>query len=142
MSKEKEYDILEAMGLIVSDEEIKYIDILSDIAAEITTYRALNNLNQVQLAEKLNKKQAYVSKLESGENNLTIKKLSEISVLLDGDLQISLGIADYRSELDKYENFFNLGDQNDTSEGDYSFYFDHEKDETPDIEDDEEALAA
>lgn len=142
MSKEQNYDMLEAMGLLVSDEEVKYIGILSDIAAEITTYRALNNLSQAQLAKKLNKKQAYVSKLESGENNLTIKKLSEISVLLEGNLQISLGIADYKAELDKYENFFDIGEHDEISEDDYSFYFCKNEEEISDIDDDEEVLAA
>ncbi len=134
--------MLEAMGLLVSDEEVKYIGILSDIAAEITTYRALNNLSQAQLAKKLNKKQAYVSKLESGENNLTIKKLSEISVLLEGNLQISLGIADYKAEIEKYENFFDIGEHDEFSEDDYSFYFCKNEEEISDIDDDEEVLAA
>ncbi|HOO33487.1 MAG TPA: helix-turn-helix transcriptional regulator [Thermotogota bacterium] len=142
MSKEQNYDMLEAMGLLVSDEEVKYIGILSDIAAEITTYRALNNLSQAQLAKKLNKKQAYVSKLESGENNLTIKKLSEISVLLEGNLQISLGIADYKAEIEKYENFFDIGEHDEFSEDDYSFYFCKNEEEISDIDDDEEVLAA
>ena len=133
--------ILQEMGLNISDEEVKYLEVITDIAAEITTFRALNNLSQKELARKLNKKQSYVSKLESGENNLTIKKLSEISVLLEGDLHVSLGIADYQDEIEKYELFFDLDESIDVYESDYSFYFDTDDLNLSD-EDKKEALAA
>src|SRR6056297_2306841 len=124
VTMDKNDAILQEMGLNISDEEVKYLEVITDIAAEITTFRALNNLSQKELARKLNKKQSYVSKLESGENNLTIKKLAEISVLLEGNLQVSLGIADYQDEIEKYQHFFDVDESIDFSESDYSFYFD------------------
>jgi len=141
VTMDKNDAILQEMGLSISDEEVKYLEVITDIAAEITTYRALNNLSQEELARKLNKKQSYVSKLESGENNLTIKKLSEISVLLEGDLHVSLGIADYQDEIEKYELFFDLDESIDVYESDYSFDFDTNDLNLSD-EDKKEALAA
>jgi len=102
MNKNKE--LLKELGLYSTNEEIQFSEAVTDIAAEITTYRAKNNMSQKDLADKMNKTQSYVSKIEKGENNLSLKKLAEISSLLGGELKVSLGVADYKAEIQKFEN--------------------------------------
>ncbi|NLY71854.1 MAG: helix-turn-helix transcriptional regulator [Clostridiales bacterium] len=60
-------------------QEFELSNMLVDIACKIINYRLDNDLTQQDLAKKLNKTQAMVSKLESGEYNPTIEFLYKIS---------------------------------------------------------------
>jgi len=103
-------NIFEEFDIFSTDEELMYSDVVTDIAAEITTYRAVNNLTQKELGDSIGNNQSYISKLENGEKNLSIKTLSEISTKLGGNLKISLGIADFKMELKKHETFYESKD--------------------------------
>lgn len=129
-------NIYNEFAIFSSDEENMFSDVITDIAAELTTFRMLNKLTQHDLAGKLGKQQAYISKLENGEKNLSLKTLAEISVKLGGDLKISLGIADYKEELEKYENFYDLLDTDISKNQEYyshinqNTYSEHDKELT------------
>lgn len=83
MSKKEVFN--DAWSLIdeLADEQTKerfeLDDILYDISMKIFDYRISKGWTQKQLAEKLNIKQAMVSKLESGEYNPTVEQLWKIS---------------------------------------------------------------
>lgn len=83
MSKNEVFN--DAWSLIdeVADEQTKELfeldDILYDISMKIFDYRIGKGWTQKQLAEKLDIKQAMVSKLESGEYNPTVEQLWKIS---------------------------------------------------------------
>ncbi|WP_241208645.1 helix-turn-helix domain-containing protein [Thermotoga sp. Cell2] len=55
-------------------------------------YRKKYNLTQKELAEKLGISQSMVSKIETGEKNVSVKVLAKIVAALGGKLKISLGI--------------------------------------------------
>jgi len=65
-------------------------DMLYEISMKIFDYRMKNNLNQKQLADKLDVKQSMVSKLESGLYNPTVEQLWKISKRLGWNFNILL----------------------------------------------------
>ena len=78
----------------LADDNTKKIfeldDILYDISIKIFDYRIAKNWTQKRLAEKLGIKQSMVSKLESGEYNLTVEQLWKISKKLGWSFSINL----------------------------------------------------
>ena len=60
----------------VSEKEGAYIHSLASVAMIFVRYRKKHGLTQEQLAEKLGITQVMLSKMESGENNMSLKKLS------------------------------------------------------------------
>ena len=89
-------DILQNPWVIFDDideeteEEFELSDILVDIACKIINYRLDNNITQKELADRLNITQAMVSKLESGEYNLSIEFLFKISSKLGWRFQLTI----------------------------------------------------
>lgn len=65
--------------------EMEYNDILFLISKSFVEYRDKNNLTQMDLAKKLNVKQAMISKIESGKYNPSIKFLVYIWNILSDD---------------------------------------------------------
>lgn len=85
-------NILELLSTLsdgLSEEEILFADIASDLATQITERRIELNLTQSQLAEMLGKKQTTISKWENADCNFQIKTLIEISQKLDLPLTVS-----------------------------------------------------
>lgn len=86
--------------------ELELIDILADIAGEVTLYRIDNNLTQQDLAEKLDVTQAMISKLESGEYNPSIEFLFKLAKKMDRSLELNFegksadNSVQYKSELE------------------------------------------
>jgi transcriptional regulator with XRE-family HTH domain len=84
---------LKEMGIEITKADKEYGKIISRFSSELLVYRYENNLTQKQLAEKLGVNQPYLSKIENGEKNLSIKKLAGISAKLGGNLKITFGIS-------------------------------------------------
>ena len=90
------------------NEILDYTDILVEIAKELINYRKKNNLTQKQLANKLNVNQTMVSKLESGNYNVTFKTLLKISYKLEENSDIFLEtLQNIRKILIEKENYKN-----------------------------------
>lgn len=82
--------LLSALSDGFSAEEILFAHYASDIAAAITSRRIELGLTQKELAEKLKKSQALISKWESADCNFTLRTLIEIAQNLDLSLNITL----------------------------------------------------
>ena len=74
------------------DEIIEFEEVLFAISEYIINYRKKHNLTQKQLAEKINKKQSMISKLESGEYNPTFKEIYNLSRKLENSSDIFIDI--------------------------------------------------
>jgi transcriptional regulator with XRE-family HTH domain len=82
-------ELLDALSDSMSVEELRFSDIASDLAVQITKKRLELGLSQTELAKKLGKTQATVSKWESADCNFQLKTLIEISQKLDLPLTVS-----------------------------------------------------
>lgn len=87
------------MGIEITKADKEYGKIISRLSTELLIYRHEKNLTQKQLAEQLGVNQPYLSKIENGEKNLSIRKIAEITAKLNGDLTISFGIS--KLDIDK-----------------------------------------
>ena len=56
------YDLLSTLASNLSSEELMFVDIASDLAAQIAARRIDLGLTQAELAEKMGKKQGTISK--------------------------------------------------------------------------------
>ena len=83
------YDLLSTLASNLSSEELMFVDIASDLAAQIAARRIDLGLTQAELAEKMGKKQGTISKWESGDCNFQLKTLIEIAQKLDLPLTVS-----------------------------------------------------
>lgn len=61
-----------------------------EIAVQLLDYRIKHNLSQAQLAKKLGTKQSAVARLESGNDNPTVKQLQKIADALNAKLVIKI----------------------------------------------------
>lgn len=66
-----------------------YIEVLAKAALIFSVYRYENDLTQAQLAKKLGISQVMVSKIESGDSNISLKNLSDYLFDLGMKLEIS-----------------------------------------------------
>lgn len=83
-------DLLTALTENLSNRDLMKANLKSNLAVAITDKRIADGLNQKELAEKINKSQATISKWENGDTNFTVDLLVEIAFDLDMDLTISL----------------------------------------------------
>ena len=60
----------------------------ADLAMAISRYRKRHSLTQTQLAKSLKMNQSQISKLESGDVNLTIERMEEILTQLQYQIEI------------------------------------------------------
>ena len=101
-------DFLETVAEQLSDADLLSIKLMGKISDAFTQKRLTQGLTQKEFAEELGVTQASVSKWESGEYNLSIQKLAEISDKMDLDIDITL--RDFREKsdveniIDYYEN--------------------------------------
>jgi transcriptional regulator with XRE-family HTH domain len=98
LDKNSAHAFLKEMGIEITQADREYGKIISRVSTELLIYRHDNHLTQKQLAEKLGFNQPYLSKIENGEKNLSIKKLAEISASLGAKVEISLGLIDIESQ--------------------------------------------
>jgi len=88
----KEYEIE------YTKEDRIFEDALVEIMAELRKYRNKHKITQGELAKKINCSQAFISQLENGEKNPSIKSLAKIVAALNGQFSISLGINSKTSD--------------------------------------------
>lgn len=93
------YDLLSTLASNLSSEELMFVDIASDLAAQIAARRIDLGLTQAELAEKMGKKQGTISKWESGDCNFQLKTLIEIAQKLDLPLTVSFKTAKPTAEV-------------------------------------------
>lgn len=93
------YDLLSTLASNLSSEELMFVDIASDLAAQIAARRIDLGLTQAELAEKMGKKQGTISKWESGDCNFQLKTLIEIAQKLDLPLTVSFKPAKPTAEV-------------------------------------------
>ncbi len=74
--------------IVHEDVDMYYKKLLSRIGSKIYTYRKENKYSQKDLGELLNVSQAMISKYESGNYNFSIKKLYELSHLMNFSVNI------------------------------------------------------
>ena len=83
-------ELLEVLSDGMSEAEILLAKVLGEISAQISSERIRRGLSQKEFAALMGTTQATISKLESGDQNFTVKKLAELACKLDLDLQIRL----------------------------------------------------
>lgn len=83
-------DFISALTETLSAQEVLAADISSDIANAITKRRISMGLSQSELAKKVGKSQATISKWENGDAKYTIDSLADIAVSLEMDLTVEL----------------------------------------------------
>ena len=93
------YNKLFNPNLVEIKEDVSEVDsimeleeVLFAISEIIINYRKKNNLTQKDLAEKLNKNQTMISKLESGDYNPTFKQIYNISRKLTNSSEMFIEI--------------------------------------------------
>lgn len=81
-------DLLSLFEDTLQPDDIMCAKVTTQASRYITKERLRLNMNQKEFANHLHTTQSLVSRWESGKYNFSLKKLSEISVLLDMDLHI------------------------------------------------------
>jgi ribosome-binding protein aMBF1 (putative translation factor) len=61
-----------------------------EVARQLILLRKQKGLTQSQLAERLNTKQSVISRIETGDQNITLENLMNIVKALGGQLQITI----------------------------------------------------
>lgn len=79
-------DVLDRIQPQEKTAMVKYFDINYNISKFLVDFRVNNKMTQKQMAKKLNVSQVMISKYENGEYNFTLKKLCEISEILNANL--------------------------------------------------------
>lgn len=83
-------DLFSMFSDTLSPEDIMTAKLISQISSAITKGRLNLNMNQTDFAEHIGASQSLVSRWEHGDYNFSLKKLSEIAVKLDLDVNISI----------------------------------------------------
>lgn len=65
-----------------------------EVARQLILLRKQKGLTQSQLAERLNTKQSVISRIENGDQNITLENLMNIVKALGGHLHISISGLD------------------------------------------------
>jgi transcriptional regulator with XRE-family HTH domain len=86
----------------LSRKELMYSRVTASISSDLIAYRALHDLSQKQLAEKLGVSQAYVAQIENSSKNPSIKSLINIASALGGFLSVEMGIVS-KAEIENFE---------------------------------------
>ena len=90
------------------DAIIEYEEIMYAISEYIINYRKKHNLTQKQLAEKINKKQSMISKLESGEYNPSFIEIYNLLLtIVEGTSKIPIRLL-YINQIEKDAIISNL----------------------------------
>lgn len=97
-NKNNMLELLSTISDGFSPEELRFADIASDLASQITARRIELGLTQKEFAEKLGKTQAAISKWENADCNFQIKTLIELSEKLDLPLTISFKAPETKVE--------------------------------------------
>lgn len=83
------FKLLSALSEELSDEDLRFAGIASDLAVQLTAKRVDLGLSQRDLADLLGTTQATVAKWENADYDFRVKTLIDISQKLDLPLTIS-----------------------------------------------------
>ncbi len=72
------------------DDEFKFQRLILRVSEEIASLLKIQNITRGELAQKLGCSPAYITKLLRGSENLTLKKLFEVSRALDADFKVEM----------------------------------------------------
>lgn len=72
------------------DLEVSQEEVLLEATEELYSALLEANISKSELAEKLDKKPAFISKLFRGSHNMTLKTLAEVAFVLDKKVKLQL----------------------------------------------------
>ena len=87
-------DLLNLFTDIVSPEDVMYAKIMAQISSVIAKERITLGMSQKEFAKYIHISHKTLSRIESGDYNISLKELSKIAVLLDMDLDIIIHESD------------------------------------------------
>jgi len=73
------------------DLDYEFEGVILDVTEQIVKLMKTHNINRKKLADKLGCSTAYITKLLRGNQNLTLKKLLEVSLALNSKIKIEIG---------------------------------------------------
>lgn len=83
-------ELFEEIAASISTEELVYSDLCFLITKEITRQMTLKGMTQTQLAKKIGKTPAFVSRALSGDQNLTLKTIASFVAALDSKMEVKI----------------------------------------------------
>ena len=83
-------DLLNLFTDVVSPEDVMYAKIIVQLSSSITKERIARGMTLKEFARHIHISHRTLSRIESGNYDISLKELSKIAVALDMDLQISL----------------------------------------------------
>ena len=83
-------DLLEMFSEVLDPEDVLTSKLMAQISSAITSERLRLQMSQEKFAEYIGVAQSLVSRWEHGNYNFSIKKLSEIAVKLNLDVNLSI----------------------------------------------------
>ena len=82
-------DLLNLFADIVSPEDVMYAKIMAQISSAIAKERITLCMSQREFAKYIHISHRTLSRIESGDYDISLKKLSKIAVVLDMNLNLS-----------------------------------------------------
>ena len=86
----------------LSEEEILIEKMKMDFSKLIYDCRIRRNLTQKELADKIQVKQQYIAKIESGEENLSLETIGKLLVALKSGLRVGIQTPRRLTQIFKY----------------------------------------
>ena len=83
-------DLLNLFADVVSPEDVMCAKIMAQISSAIVKERIIRGMTLKEFARYIHISYRALSRIESGNYDISLKELSKIAVALDMDLQISL----------------------------------------------------
>ncbi|HOO33262.1 MAG TPA: helix-turn-helix transcriptional regulator [Thermotogota bacterium] len=77
---------LKEIGLVPTEEDKRYGEIISRLSTKLLVYRHENNLSQSELAKKMGLSLAKLKSIEDGDQNISIENLSELENTLENHI--------------------------------------------------------
>ena len=83
-------ELFEAIAASIPEEDICYSDLCFMITREISKQMDRKRISQTQLAKKIGKTPAFVSRALSGDQNLTLKTIACFITALDSQMEVRI----------------------------------------------------
>ena len=88
-------DLLNLFTDVVSPEDVMHAKIMAQISSAIAKERITLGMSQREFAKYIHISHRTLSRIESGDYDISLKELSKIAVSLDMDLEINLKRGDF-----------------------------------------------
>ncbi len=106
MNKNGINDLFSLFEDVLSPSDVLTSKIMAQVSTSITKERLKLGLNQADFAKRINASQSLVSRWEHGDYNFSIRKIAEIAVALNLDVNITLcDAAIQRKNYAEYSEF-------------------------------------